>query len=163
MPYTLIRDTPTHATLRLWPHNTLNPRGFVWAITLASGLLVLPLLGVLGTPVLWGLLPFEIAVVAGLWFALKRNWRDRAIVEEMDLGRGRVHLRRIEARRVQEWQADPHWTTLHLTPRRGPVPQYLTLTGGGREVELGAFLTPDERIALHDELTALLRDLRSYA
>jgi hypothetical protein len=32
------------------------------------------------------------------------------------------------------------------------VPNYLTLSGGGREVELGAFLTPVERIELKDRL-----------
>jgi uncharacterized membrane protein len=48
--------------------------------------------------------------------------------------------------------------TLH--EKGGPVPQYLTLRGAGREVELGAFLSEDERLALRAELRRKLADLR---
>jgi uncharacterized membrane protein len=40
------------------------------------------------------------------------------------------------------------------------VPQYLTLSGGGRVVELGAFLTEAERVALKGEIERLLVSLR---
>ena len=42
----------------------------------------------------------------------------------------------------------------------GPVEAYLTLSGSGREVELGAFLTPDERRALDIDLRSRLAALR---
>jgi hypothetical protein len=63
----------------------------------------------------------------------------------------------------REWQADPHWVRLHLAPRGGPVEQYLTMTGGTRAVELGSFLTPEERLALHGELASILPRLRGPA
>jgi uncharacterized membrane protein len=37
------------------------------------------------------------------------------------------------------------------------VPNYLTLKGEGREVELGAFLSEAERIALREDLQDRLR------
>jgi uncharacterized membrane protein len=40
------------------------------------------------------------------------------------------------------------------------VPQYLTLSGNGREVEIGAFLSEEERLALYPELTAALARAR---
>jgi uncharacterized membrane protein len=40
-----------------------------------------------------------------------------------------------------------------LHEEAGPVPNYVTLRGGDREVEIGAFLSADERAALYDELT----------
>ena len=40
------------------------------------------------------------------------------------------------------------------------MPQYLTLKGGPREVELGAFLSEEERLALRRELTDRLASLR---
>lgn len=49
---------------------------------------------------------------------------------------------------------------VRLTPAGGPVPDYLTLKGRDREVELGAFLTPEERKELAGELRAALADLR---
>lgn len=163
MPYALTRSGPEW-DLRLWPHNALKARGFVAVIAGSAVVLALPLLAVLGHPVLWGLLPFAALALGGLWLALRRNWRDRSMIEEMHLSRRALRLRRLNPRGpVQEWQADPHWVSLHLTPQGGPVEDYLTLTGGGREVELGAFLTPEERRALHDDLSRLLTRLRSYA
>ena len=41
------------------------------------------------------------------------------------------------------------------------IEDYMTMTGGGREIELGAFLSPEERVELADEieraLTAAIR------
>ena len=45
----------------------------------------------------------------------------------------------------------------------GPVPAYLTMRGNGRIVELGAFLTADERQHLHDELRARLHRRKGSA
>jgi len=57
-----------------------------------------------------------------------------------------------------DWEANPYWVRVALHAKGGPVPNYLTLSGGGREVELGAFLSPPERV----ELKSLLeRELRS--
>ncbi|WP_209425209.1 DUF2244 domain-containing protein [Pararhodobacter sp. SW119] len=164
MPYSLTSPEPMHWQLRLWPHNALQARGFASVIGVSAAALALPLLAVLGQPVLWGLLPFAGIALWGLWIAIRRNWRDRAILEELDLSQGAVRLRRTEARHaVREWQADPHWVRLHLAPRGGPVEQYLTLTGGTRAVELGAFLTPEERLAVHGELSRILPRLREPA
>jgi len=164
MPYTLTRTDETHARLRAWPHNALNPRGFVMVIALTAATLAMPLIAVLGSSVLWGLLPFAGLALWGLWYGLDRNWKDRAILEEMTLDRQAVHLIRTNPRGPQqEWRADPHWVSLRLVPRGGPVENYLILAGGGREVELGAFLTPGERAQLHEELAALLMRLKSYA
>jgi uncharacterized membrane protein len=45
-------------------------------------------------------------------------------------------------------------------PKEGPVEHYLTLQGGPREVEIGAFLTVEERLALQRELLDRLRAVR---
>lgn len=164
MPYALTSSAPLRWNLRLWPYNALEARGFAVVITLSAAVLALPLLAVLGNAVLWGLLPFAVLAILGLWLAIRRNWRDRAIVEEMDLSRDEVHLRRTGPRGgVQEWQAHPGWIQLHLAASGGPVEHYLTMTGGTRPVELGAFLTPEERIALHDDLARILLRLREPA
>jgi len=165
MPYVLTQPTShTSAHLRLWPHNALAPRGYVTVIAMTAGTLAIPMIAVLGSPVLWALLPFAVLALWGLWFALDRNFRDRQILEDMTLSRTSVSLMRHNPNGpVQNWSADPHWVTLSLAPNGGPVEQYLTMTGGGREVELGAFLTPDERSQLYSELNALLIRLKSYA
>ncbi|MFC7703948.1 DUF2244 domain-containing protein [Plastorhodobacter daqingensis] len=145
--------------LHLWPHRSLPPRGFVAFIGITAGLFLLPLIALLGTPVLWGILPFLLLVLSALWMSLRRSYRDGQLIEVLSVWPDRIELvRHNPGGRRQEWSANPHWTSLHLSEGDGPVPKYLTLRGSGREVELGAFLSPEERAALHDDLQrALLR------
>jgi uncharacterized membrane protein len=162
MPYAwtpATADTPE--TLRAWPYRSLPRKGFAGVIALAAGMLLIPLLPVLGSPVLWGLLPFFALAVWGLWIGLMRSYRDGELTEELRLTRDSLDLVRIAPRRApQRWQANPYWVQVRLHPKGGPVPDYLTLKGGEREVELGAFLSPEERVALADDLRARLHALR---
>jgi len=147
--------------LHLWAHQSLSPRGFVGFVGVTSIMLALPLITQIGHPGLWVLLPCLLAALAGLWAALARNARDRAITEDVTLTAEEVTLTRHGPHgRRHDWQANPHWLRLTLHEQGGPVPQYLTLSGGGRVVELGAFLTEDERVALKDEIERFLATLR---
>ena len=58
------------AELVLWPHRSLPRTGFAGFIAATAALLSLPLFAVLGTKILWGLLPFIVLnLVAGsFWF-----------------------------------------------------------------------------------------------
>lgn len=156
MPYDWIPPAPDGTvTLRLWPYRSLTRRGFVGFIAITAALIALPLIGLIGNPVLWALLPFLAAAVAGIWFALRKSERDREILETLTLTPTLAHLRRAGPKgRVQDWEANTYWVQPVLHPKDGPVPNYLTLRGGPREVELGAFLTEKERLGLYGELTA---------
>ncbi|MFN6925631.1 MULTISPECIES: DUF2244 domain-containing protein [Tabrizicola] len=161
MPYEWLSTPDTEARLHVWPHRSLSQRGFVWFLGLTAALIALPLLGILGSPVVWALLPFLLAAIWAIWFALRKNGRDRDIVEDLSLTRDRVHLVRHGPRgQRREWDANTYWLRVTLHKTGGPVPNYLTLKGEGREVELGAFLSEEERIALKDELAERLARLR---
>lgn len=156
MPYHWTK-TEDADVLTLWPHNSLTARGFVAFVGVTSALLAVPLIGLLGSPVLWGLLPFLMAAVAAIWVALRRNNHDRQIREELRIGADMVTLVHGEpGGKTRDWSANRFWVKPVLTAQGGPVPHYLTLRGGAREVELGAFLTEDERKALYADLTARL-------
>ena len=130
----------------------------LWVVAVLIGL---PLLSVLGSPVLWGLLPFLLLTIAAIWWALERSYRDGEIVEDLTLCPDRINLIRRGPRGMRkDWQANPHWVRVIRHETGGPVPQYLTLSGGGRVVELGAFLTEAERVALKGEIERLLATLR---
>ena len=162
MPYEWLPASADISRLRVWPHNSLATSGFVWFIGLTCALLSVPLLAVLGSVVLWALLPFIVAAVAAIWLALRRNSRDRDILEELTLTPERTTLlRRNPDGSEQGWQANSHWVRVTLYPTGGKVPDYLTLSGDGREVELGAFLMPDERKSLAADLRQRLSDLRT--
>ncbi|WP_300039208.1 DUF2244 domain-containing protein [uncultured Roseobacter sp.] len=154
MPYqwtTAPGETPQQ--LRLWPHNALPARGMAAFVLATFTLICIPALPLLGSPVLWGLLPFLLAAVWGIWHALQRNRHARQITEVLTLDESQAKLVRTEPTgEVRAWDCNRYWTTITKYEKDGPVPQYVTLSGKGREVEIGAFLSEEERIALYDEL-----------
>ena len=144
-------------TLHLWPHQSLPARGYVWFLGTTFALVSIPLLMVVGSAILWGLLPFVLLATGGMWAALDRNRRDARILEVLTLGRNEVRLIRHDpVGAPQEWRCNRYWATPEIHAHGGPVPHYLTLRGGGRTVEVGAFLTEAERLRLYDDLARLL-------
>jgi len=161
MPYEWLPPDYGTDRLHLWPHRSLTQSGFVWFIGGTAGLIAVPLVAVLGSPVLWALLPFLLGTIWAIWFALRKNGRDRDIVEDLTLSPARITLSRHGPRGKRlDWEANPYWVRVTLHPTAGPVPNYLTLKADAREVEVGAFLSEDERIALRQDLEERLRRLR---
>jgi uncharacterized membrane protein len=164
MPYEWIRQEPTElqpAELQAWPHRSLTRGGFVIFISVTVLLLAFPLMAAFGTAVFWGLLPFMVAAVGGVWFAMSRSYRQADTTEILRLWPDKITLaRRRPNGSEQRWQANPYWVKVALYPTGGPVPHYLTLKGDDREVELGAFLSEAERKVLAVELREKLARLR---
>jgi len=159
MPYEISEDTkdPKSKIIEVWPYNSLKPKGFVLFLGLTFVLISFPLFNVLGTTVFWGLLPFLLAAFMGVWFALRRSLNDRQILEQLTLSKEEIALiRQNPTGEHKLWVCSPYWAKLKIYETEGPVANYITLTGNGKEVELGAFLSEDERKALYGELEQLL-------
>jgi len=148
-------DDPIYA-ITLWPHQSLTPQGLKimsWIIGLG---LAIPVLPFIGTPVFWGLLPFLIGAFALFRYMIRRNRLARMMREELHLWPDLIRVQRFEADgTIRDWQANPYWVSVHLR-EDGIIEQYLTLKGGGRVIELGAFLTPEERVTLAQDLRRAL-------
>ncbi len=161
MPYEWSPEPPHNGpdwALSLWPYRSLLRKDFVLFIGSTAALVALPLLTMLGSPVLWALLPFFAIMVAGIWYALHVSYKRGEVLEELVVSEERALLVRHNPNgQLQEWEANRYWVSVHLHPKDGPVENYITLRGGDREVELGAFLDPSERLALFDELKSALR------
>lgn len=160
MPYDWIKPDPRGDAqeLHLWPHQSLPVRGYVWFVAGTFALVLIPLLAVIGSVLLWGILPFVLLALGGMWWALDRSRRNARIIEVLTLTPDRARLvRRDPGGRVLNWECNRYWTTPELHADGGPVPFYVTLRGCGREVEIGAFLSEEERVALYDDLTVRLR------
>jgi len=155
-------ETKDRKILTLSPHTSLPRRGFVFFIAITFVALMLPLLAVLGTAVLWGLLPFILIVFAALWASLQHSYKSAELREVLTISATQTDLIRHNPRTDdQTWTCNTYWVKPELHPKggpsAGPVPFYLTLRGNARTVEIGAFLTPDERRALYGEITDALR------
>ena len=164
MPYIINNETGAGkvTTIELWPYNSLKPNGFVFFLGATFALISLPLFNVLGTKVFWGLFPFLFLTLTGIWFALRKSLRDRQILEQLTLHKKELVLIRQNPNGQQkEWVCSPYWSKLRMYDKEGPVANYITLSGNGREVELGSFLGEDERKELFHELNRLLEKLNS--
>ncbi|NDV02021.1 DUF2244 domain-containing protein [Pseudoroseicyclus tamaricis] len=153
---------PPHCALRVWPNNSLEPSGFATFIAATATLMALPLVAVLGSPVLWVVLLFLLPALAAIWWALRHNQSSRQrLVEELTLWEDRLEIARREAGKADlQFAANPYWVEVTLHKEGGPVEDYLTLRGGARTVELGAFLAPEERRMLAGDLDLRLARIR---
>ena len=159
MPYDIRDDIKDNQIkiIEVWPYNSLKPKGFVLFLGSTFVLISLPLFNVLGTTVFWGLLPFLLVAFMGVWFALRQSLNDRQILEQLTLSQEEIALiRQNPTGEHKRWVCSPYWAKLKIYETEGPVANYITLTGNGREVELGAFLSEDERKTLYEELEQLL-------
>lgn len=163
MPYhwTITYDDGQDArVLELWPHNSLPKRGFVGFIMTTFILILLPLLVLSGTIVFWGLLPFLMITLWAVWTALQHSYNRNKIYECLSFGQQTLDLKRTNPKGdLQSWSCEGYWSRASIYTKGGPVPFYVTLNGNGREVEIGAFLSEDERKALYEEL---LIELNKY-
>ena len=164
MPYIINNDIEAGklTTIEIWPYNSLKPIGFVFFLGVTCALISLPLFSVLGTTVFWGLFPFLFITLLGIWFALKKSLSDRQILEKLTLYKDQLVLIRQDPNGEQkEWVCSPYWARLKMYDTEGPVANYITFSGNGREVELGSFLGEHERKELFYELNRLLKKLNT--
>ena len=156
---TLLRTDPPLHSFTLRPHRSLSPEGFVVVMAGTAIMLSIPLMAFLGTLAWWGLLPHLLAALGLLWYLMQRNTADGALREELKIWSDLVTVYRFNPRKPDQfWQANPYWIKVNI--RENPhVKHYLTLSGSGREIELGAFLSPEERLDLRNRIEDALRSL----
>lgn len=144
--------------LDLWPHRSLPRRGFAAFILGTFTLITIPLYPLLGTALLWGILPFLLLTLGGMWWGIEHTYKTAQLHEELIIDSETLHLVRTDPKGDrQEWDCNSYWARVTMHPKGGPVDHYITLAGKGREVEIGAFLSEDERKALYGELLDAIR------
>ena len=149
-------DAPLYV-VTLWPNRSLTPRARRNVLVLVALGLAMPMLPALGTPVFWGLLPFEIVAWLALWVSFRRSDADARLSEDLAIWPDEMRVERHEpSGLVLRWTADPYWVRLTVH-ENAKIEKYITLKGGGREIELGAFLSPGERVELANEIETAIR------
>ncbi len=161
MPYRWT-NTETTRELTLWPHRSMPKRGFAAVIMFFFTLITVPLYGLLGTAFLWGLLPFVLLTIAGLWWAIEHTYKTAEIRETLVMtAQETVLTHRPPKGEVLEWRCNTYWVTAQIYPSGGRMPFYVTLRGNGREVEIGAFLSEEERKTLIHEIERAIGEMRA--
>ena len=156
------RTDPPLDEFRIWPHRSLPPEGHRHVLLFTCAMFCIPLIPAFAAGIGWTLLPFLSAAAAMLWYFLRRNTRDGAAQwEHIRIWPDLITVERHDPRRApRRWAANPYWVQVQIH-KDASLENYLTLRGDGREIELGAFLSPEERISLKDDLERALGRARS--
>ncbi len=161
MPYEWSTSTDRNV-LQAWPYRSLSKRDFHRFILISCALFLFPLLAVVGSTVLWVLLGFFAITVVAIIYAIQRSFRDGQILETLTLTKDVATLvHRPKTGPTLTWNAQTYWVELGLEKEAGPVKNYITLRGNGRTVELGSFLSEEERAQLYAELQQKFSDLKT--
>lgn len=147
------RADPPLWEITLWPNRSLGRKGFRNTMLLTGFGLLLPTLPLFFTPAGWLMAPFVGGAFGLLWLAFRANYRQGRLSEHLSLWNDLIAVERHEVNgEIRRWCANPYWLRIKIVEEGGPVDNYLTLIGSDREIEIGAFLSPEERVALKGEI-----------
>ena len=155
-------EEPTFLRIRLFPNRSLDMNGTkVVFVIIACGFL-LPIIPFIGSPI-----GTTLTIFSGLTFylfltLLQKNFQQGHTFEEILISKNKIIVVHQEKNREQKaWEGNPYWTKVNIDTHNPKLKNYLTLAGSGKHIELGAFLSPDERIELRDKIQNALAKANS--
>ncbi len=148
--------------MRLVPNRSLDSYGTKVVFALIACGFLLPIIPFIGSPI-----GTTLTIFSGLTFylfltLLQKNFQQGNTFEEILILKNKIIVVHKEKNKEQKtWEGNPYWTRVHLDFNNPKLKNYLTLTGKGRHIELGAFLSPDERAELRDKIQNALAKAKS--
>ena len=153
---------PIFLRIRLAPNRSLDSYGTkIVFLVIACGFL-LPILPFIGSPI-----GTTLTIFSGLTFylfliMLQRNFQQGNTFEEIFISKRKITVVHQEKNKERlTWECNPYWTKVHLDINNPRLKNYLTLAGKGKHIELGAFLSPNERLELRDKIQNALAKANS--
>lgn len=143
------------------PPRSLSLRGMRWVCGLAVAAALPPalLFSLLGAWPVLGFFGLELGVLIAM-MGLHQRWSARAM-ETVQLTAGRLRVVTANGRGgLREAELEPYWTEVTLEEEAGGVAR-LALVQRGRRVELGCFLSAEEKRDLAAALATALRRYRN--
>jgi uncharacterized membrane protein len=161
-PASAAEDAPILFDAVLHPHRSLGRRGFLvlmaclGSVALALGSAFL----LIGAWPVFGLLGLDVALV---WLAFRINYGQARLYERVRLTERALTVQRVDHRgRGRIWQFQPHWLRVSMDDPPEHDSQ-IRLSSHGRQVIVGSFLSPEERLDFARALDAALDRLRRPA
>jgi len=107
----------------------------------------------------WPVMGFMGLEVVLLWGAFRLSARSGRLVETLELTAEVLTVRRFQpSGTTREWRFQPHWLKVEVDDPGSPE-RRITLRSHGRRLDIGGFLTDDERASLVAALRAALARL----
>ena len=161
-------DTPLGRTeqtllrMKLLPNRSLSASGTKFVFLIVALGFLLPIVPFIGSPI-----GSTLTIFSGLTFYLfllflQKSFQTGQIFEEILISKTKVIVvHQGKNREKQTWEGNPYWTRVNIEINNPKFKNYLTLVGKGRHIELGSFLSPDERIELRDKIQNALAKAKS--
>ena len=147
-------------SVNLRPHNSLDERSSLKLVICFAVGMTLPIIPFGNTYLFIGIAPFYAITWVLFYTLLLSNFRSRKYFETIRIWPNLIEINRYENNGSKKsWTANPFWTKIKLYPANQKVENYLTLTGNGREIEIGAFLAPSERLKLKQKIETTISNI----
>ena len=143
----------------LYPNPPLGRNGFLVFAALVSSIICAFGLGftLIGAWPVGGFMGLELVLVIGAFIWSRRQARRHELIRVDASG---LYVRRVDPDgRAMDWRFEPMWARVEMDDPPRPN-SHLLLTGEGRRLAIGAFLTPEERLDVARSLREALRRLR---
>jgi uncharacterized membrane protein len=151
---------PTLFSATLTPHRSLGRRGFivlmvaVSAISFIAGMIFL----IAGAWPVFGFFGLDVLLI---YWAFKANYRAAAEYEQVMVTPSELKVRKVSARgETREWTLNPLWVRLESETMEEFGIRRLFLSFRGRELNIGGFLSPDEKESFSKALKTALAEAR---
>ena len=156
------KNEATILRMRMAPNRSLDANGTKVVFGMIACGFLLPIIPFIGSPI-----GTTLTIFSGLTFylfltLLQKNFQQGNTFEEVLILKSKIIVVHKEKNKEKKtWECNPYWTRVHVDFNNPKLKNYLTLTGNGRHIELGAFLSPDERIELRDKIQNALAKANS--
>ena len=156
------KNNPTFLRMRLVPNRSLDSCGTKVVFCVIAFGFLLPIIPFIGSPI-----GITLTIFSGLTFylfltLLQKSFQQGNTFEEILISKNKIIVIHQEKNKEQKaWEGNPYWTRVNLDFNNPKLKNYLTLAGKGRHIELGAFLSPGERIELRDKIQNALAKANS--
>ncbi len=155
-------EEPTFLRMRLIPNRSLDVNGTKVVFGVIACGFLLPIIPFIGSPI-----GTTLTIFSGMTFylfltLLQKNFQQGNTFEEILISKSKIIVVHQEENKAQKtWEGNPYWTKVNVDTHNPKLKNYLTLAGAGKHIELGAFLSPDERIELRDKIQNALAKAKS--
>ena len=124
------------------------------------GAMMIPIIPFIGKKGIILVLPFSVVTLLLLFSLIMLNYRAGRIYESIKIWPDLIEVRRFEVNGMDKnWCNNPYWTKVKLYEKSQKIENYLTLSGGGREVEIGSFLAPNERLEVKNKIDSVMKEI----
>ena len=147
----------------LWPNRSFEIKNIKFLFGILCIAFLMPILPFFGSHIGTLLLIFSMTTLIIFCSLFIKSYSSGSLKEIVKIDPKEISVTRIEANGEKVfWQANSYWARVKLYPEGQIVENYLTISGGHREIELGSYLSPEERSIVRGKIESILSKIKPH-